>query len=66
MSRALTIGEVAKRLGYPLHRIEYIIRSRNIRPRLRAGNARVFSGSDLQYIASVLRHIDAERERVSL
>jgi len=43
MVRALTIGEIARRLGWPNHRVEYLIKSRGIRPRLRAGNLRVFS-----------------------
>ena len=28
----LTVGEIARRLGQEVHRIEYVIRSRNIRP----------------------------------
>ena len=63
-TRALTVGEIARRLGYPLHRVQYVIRSRNIEPQQRAGNARVFSESDLQFIGSVLRRIDAEQRGV--
>jgi len=65
-TRALTVGEIAARLGQPVHRIEYVIDSRGLRPTAWAGHARIFSESDLHYIASVLRRIDAERERVSL
>ncbi len=57
-----TVGEIARRLGEPLHRIEYVIRSRNIQPAARAGNARIFSDSDVTYMASELRRIDEERE----
>lgn len=62
--KALTIGEIARRLDAPTHRIEYIISSRGLQPTMRAGNARVFSESDLQFIGSVLRRIDAERRGV--
>jgi len=62
-TRALTVGEIAERLGQPVHRVRYVIETRHLRPSHWAGNARVFSESDLQYIASVLRRIDAERER---
>lgn len=59
--KALTIGEIARRLGCPIHRIEYIIESRHIQPRQRAGIARVFAETDVEYIGSVLRRIEAER-----
>jgi hypothetical protein len=56
-----TIGIIAERLGEPLHRIEYIIRSRNIQPSGRAGNARVFTEADIDRIDAELRRIDAEK-----
>ena len=56
-----TIGEIARRTGEPLHRVEYIIRSRNIQPTGRAGNLRVFTEADVEHIASELRRIDADR-----
>lgn len=58
----LTVGEIARRLGEPLHRVEYLIRSRNIRPAGWAGHARVFRDADLTRIAAELRRIDGERE----
>ena len=42
MNKALTIGEIARRLGWPNHAVEYLIRSRRIEPAFRAGNLRVF------------------------
>lgn len=56
-----TVGEIAKRLGEPLHRVEYIIRARDIQPTGRAGNARVFADADVDRIAGELRRIDSER-----
>lgn len=56
-----TVGEIALRLGEPVWRIEYLIRSRNIRPVSRAGNARVFTEADVSFIASELRRINGER-----
>ena len=58
---ALTVGEIAKRLGVPLHRVLYVVRSRDIRPASRAGNVRVFAESDLMYIGSEIRRIDREK-----
>ena len=60
--KALTIGEIARRLGAPIHRVEYIISSRGLKAALRAGHIRVFSESDLQFIESVLHRMDADRE----
>lgn len=52
--RLLTVGEIARLVDEPLHRIEYIIRARNIQPIHRAGNARVFSSTDLDRIRAEL------------
>jgi hypothetical protein len=53
-----TVGEIARRLGQPIHRIEYIIRSRRIEPCGRAGNSRVFSEDSVAAIAAALAAID--------
>ncbi len=60
-----TVGEIVRRLSEPLHRIEYVIRARDIRPVGWAGNARIFSEADVDYIRSELRRIDEERGIVS-
>lgn len=59
-----TVGEIARRLSESLHRIEYVIRSRNIRPVGRAGHVRIFDEADVAYIADELRQIDARQEHV--
>ncbi|NLS92036.1 MAG: MerR family transcriptional regulator [Planctomycetaceae bacterium] len=56
-----TVGEISRRTGQPVHRIEYVIRSRDIRPAGRAGNLRVFTEADVNRIASELERIDADR-----
>lgn len=57
----LTVLEIARRLRQPLHRVEYVIRTRNIPPIGWAGHARVFHDADLMWIASELARIDHER-----
>ncbi len=57
----LTVGEIARRIGQPVWRVEYIIRFRDLKPFGRAGNARVFQESDVTYIASELWRIDAAK-----
>jgi DNA-binding transcriptional MerR regulator len=57
-----TVGEIARRLGVPLHRIEYVVRARRIAPSGRAGNARVFTEADVARIASELRRIESAKE----
>jgi hypothetical protein len=59
----LTVGAIARRLDEPLHRVEYAIRSRDIRPVGMAGNLRVFDDEALETIADVLREIDARLAR---
>lgn len=61
LSAVPTVGEIARRLGKPIHRVEYIIKARGIRPSGRAGNCRVFTEADVAYIAAELRRIDAEK-----
>ena len=58
---AITVGVIAQRVGEPIHRIEYVIRARNLQPVERAGNCRVFSEADVDFIAAELRRIDAEK-----
>ena len=57
----LSVGEIAKRSQTKVHRVEYIIRSRNIQPIGWAGHAREFSRASLDRIASELRRMDTER-----
>ena len=57
-----TVGEISRRTGEPVHRIEYVIRSRRIGPLGWAGNARVFSDADVALITSELRRMDADKE----
>ena len=54
-----TIGEIARRLGEPVHRIEYVVRSRGIHPSGWAGNARVFEEETVDTIAQELQRIEA-------
>ncbi len=56
-----TIGEIAARLGVPLHRVGYVIDSRGIRPAGRAGHARVFTEADVDHIAGELARIERDR-----
>jgi DNA-binding transcriptional MerR regulator len=63
-----TIGEIARRLTVPPHRVEYIIRAREIKPCGRAGNARVFDEAAVEVIATELDRIELAKsgERESL
>lgn len=57
----VAVGELVRRLGVPIHRVLYVIRSRGIRPVSKAGNARLFSEADAKRLASELRRIDAAK-----
>ena len=48
-------------LSVAVHRVEYVVRTRNLKPAARAGNLRVFSETDVAYVASELRRMDADR-----
>jgi hypothetical protein len=51
---ALTIGVISKLLNCPIHKIEYLIRAREIQPMERAGNLRVFSSDVLDVLKKEL------------
>jgi DNA-binding transcriptional MerR regulator len=60
--RLATVGEVAKLLRVPLHRIEYILRSRpHIKPKATAGGARCFGDDAIAQIRHELNSIDARQ-----
>ena len=56
-----TVGEIARRIGVPVHRVEYVIRSRDLHPCGLAGHARVFTEADVAHIASEMRRIERDR-----
>ena len=64
-SQALTVGEMARRIGCPVHRVRYVILSRGITPTAWAGVARIFSPEDFERIAAEVRRIDGGRGHVS-
>src|ERR1700730_4638958 len=64
LSREPTVGEIARRLNEPLHRVEYVIRSRNIKPSAFAGNCRVFGEEAVQLIGQELQCIADARRRM--
>jgi hypothetical protein len=55
-----TVGEIARRLGVELHRVEYVLRTRDIWPCSRAGNALVYTREDLDRVGSEIKRIDLE------
>lgn len=57
----LTVGEIARRLEEPIHRIEYVIHTRKIHPCAWAGNLRIFTKADVEQIAGELRRIETAK-----
>ena len=57
-----TPGILAKEIGQPLHRIQYILRTRDhIRPAARAGQARLYDREAVAMIRHELNAIEARR-----
>ena len=56
-----TVGQVAERLGLPLHVVRYAIDAYRIKPRMRVGILRVWSGDDLEAIAHAARRTAQNR-----
>jgi hypothetical protein len=61
LERFLTIGEICRRTDRDIHQIEYLVRSRGIKPRGMEGNARVLAEADVDLIAHEIRQIEFKR-----
>lgn len=57
-----TIGVIARRFGTDIHCVEYVIRTRRIKPAGRAGNAYIYSDVAVQEIANELQRIQHGKE----
>ena len=61
--RLWTAGRIAEHLGVAVHRVQYIVSSRRIRPAARAARLRLFDRDAVDRIADELHAIDARRPR---
>ena len=60
--RLRTAGVLAKHLGQPLHRVQYVLRTRrHIRPAAYAGRLRLYDREAVARIRHELNAIDARR-----
>ena len=59
----LTTGAIADLVGEPIHRVEYVLRTRNIRPVGIAGRLRVYDTDAVDQIEDALRDIDEARDQ---
>lgn len=58
-----TPAEIARLLGVPLHRVEYVLRSRqHIKPAATAGVARCFDDAAVAQVRHEVQAIDARRD----
>jgi hypothetical protein len=61
----LTVGEIARQAGVPVHAVQYVARARRVKPIGRAGAARLFSEADAALILAELRKIDSRKWKAS-
>ena len=54
MAETFLIGDVAKRLNVPLHRVSYLFTTRRVPEPQRLGNRRIFSHLDARRVAKAL------------
>jgi DNA-binding transcriptional MerR regulator len=56
-----TPGKVAQQLGVPVHRVQYVLRSRpHLRPAATAGRLRLFDDETIELIKAELETIDSK------
>lgn len=56
-----TVGRIAERLGVPLHRVQYVVDRKGIKPTAFAGRLRLFDRAAVARIRHELNAIDARR-----
>lgn len=59
-----TVGRIARRLGVPVHRVQYVVDRKAIPPSAYAGRLRLYSREAVSRIRYELTAIDAKREGV--
>lgn len=57
-----TVSRIAEHLSIGRHRVEYVIKTRRIKPIAIAGPARVFSNAEVERIRLVLEHMTTRRD----
>jgi len=58
--QALTMGVMAERLGVPIHKAQYLVKSRNIKPIERAGNLRIFDEKAIEKLQRELKRANRD------
>lgn len=62
-SEILTVGDIARKLNCPIHRIQYLIASRNIKPIQYVGGYRVFSNDILEKLRDENKKQKSKRKK---
>ena len=57
----LTVGDLAREFGVPIHKLKYAIEVYRIEPRQRAGILRLWSRDDLPAVRSALSRISGRQ-----
>ncbi len=60
-----TTGRIAAKLSVPVHRVTYVISSRDIKPSAYAGRLRLYDREAVSIIRHEIHAIDARREGVN-
>lgn len=56
-----TVGWIAAALGVPVHRVNYILRTRRIEPTATAGGTRLFDQAAVARVRHEINRLDARR-----
>ena len=49
-----TVGQISKRLGVEIHKVQYMIKSRGVEPAAKAGNAHIYTEDQVTHLAELL------------
>ena len=60
------VGDIARQHGVSIHQVEYVIRARDIQPTGKAGNARIFTRKQVEFIGHELRAISEQRRPLNV
>ena len=63
MSKLLSVGGLAKRFGDEVWRVEYVLRSRHIKPLAKVGNSNVYGAAAIRRVGAALNEIHGRTKK---
>lgn len=61
----VSVGDIARRIDQPMHRVAYIVRERRIEPLLACGGRYFYDEAEVQHVQQELNAIDSRKQAIA-